>query len=116
MQITPRVLFTVAGVAFAMIVLWPGSGRDAVAEARAVVGADRVVLFSAQWCGYCDRLRDELTRARVDFTEHDIEQSAGSHDAWQALGGRGVPVTLVDSVVVHGFDPGRILTLARAAP
>jgi mycoredoxin len=116
MQITPRLLFTIAGVAFAMIVLWPGSKRDAVAEARVVVGSDRVVLFSAEWCGYCDRLRSDLTSAGIAFSELDIEASSLTHGAWETLGGRGVPVTLVGDDIVHGYMPKQILELARAAP
>lgn len=115
MQITPRLLFTIAGVVFAMILLWPSS-RNAVAEARAVVGSDRVILFSAEWCGYCDRLRSDLTSAGVTFSERDIEASSLTHDAWQTLGGRGVPVTLVGDDIVHGYMPMHILELARAAP
>lgn len=114
MSITPRLLFTIAGVAFALIVLWPGASRDAVADARDRVGQDHVILFSAEWCGYCDRLRADLVRAKVDFSERDIEQSTSTHDAWRTLGGRGVPLTLVGDDVVHGYDPARVLDLARS--
>ena len=116
MPISPRLLFLVAGAIFAVIVLWPGSSRNAVAEARSRVGDDRVILFSAEWCGYCDRLRNAMTHAAIPFAEHDIEASSSAQSAWRSLGGRGVPVTLVDEHVVHGYDPGRVLSLAGANP
>jgi glutaredoxin len=112
MPISPRLLFTIAGVLFALIVLWPGSKADAVTQARLLVGQDRVVLLTAEWCGYCDRLRSDLKRAQVPFAEHDVERSSSGSGAWQALQGRGVPMTLVGNAVVSGYDPKRIIELA----
>jgi mycoredoxin len=116
MQLTPRLLFTVAGLLFAGVVLWPGAHASGVSEARRLVGNERVILFSAEWCGYCDRLRSDLERARVPFVERDIEQSTTNNKAWRSAGGRGVPVTLVGDQVVQGYAPDRVLALARAAP
>lgn len=115
MQISPRLLFAIAGVLFAGIVLWPGARASGVPEARRLVGDDRVILFSAEWCGYCDRLRKDLKQAKVAFTERDIEQSIDSNNAWRTLGGRGVPLTLVGSDVVQGYAPDRVLELVRSS-
>lgn len=112
MSISPRLLFMFAGVLFALIVLWPGAKADAVAQARSLVGQDRVVLLTAEWCGYCDRLRSDLKRAQVPFAEHDVEQSSSGSGAWKALQGRGVPMTLIGNAVVNGYDPQRIIELA----
>lgn len=32
-----------------------------------------VTMFSTQWCGYCQRLKLQLDRAGVPFSEVDIE-------------------------------------------
>ena len=31
-------------------------------------------LYSTPWCGYCHRLKGQLTREGIDFDEVDIEQ------------------------------------------
>lgn len=112
MTLSPRHLFLIAGVVFALVVFWPGARADEVGKARALVGNNQVVLFSAEWCGYCDRLRAELERTGTPFAEFDIEKSGTGHRAWSQLGGRGVPLTLVGDEVVSGFQPGRVPALA----
>jgi len=114
MTLSPRHLFLIAGVAFALLVFWPGTRSDST-DVRAMVGDSHVVLFSAEWCGYCDRLRDELKQSATPFAEFDIEQSSTGRRAWTQLGGRGVPLTLVGDDVIAGYQPGRIPALATAA-
>jgi len=31
-------------------------------------------LYSTPWCGYCHRLKGQLTRAGIEFSEVDIER------------------------------------------
>ncbi|MGZ0151750.1 mycoredoxin [Kribbella sp. WER1] len=33
-----------------------------------------VTMYSTPWCGYCHRLKGQLNRAGIEFTEVDIEQ------------------------------------------
>ena len=68
-----------------------------------------VVLYATQWCGYCAKTREFLDERGIAFTEHDIEKSAEARHAYQALGGRGVPVLKVNGKVIHGYDPQGIL-------
>jgi mycoredoxin len=35
-------------------------------------------MYSTQWCGYCKRLKSDLQRAGIKFTEIDIEHDAES--------------------------------------
>ena len=37
-----------------------------------------VTMFSTTWCGYCKRLKSQLDRAGVSYTEVDIEATAGT--------------------------------------
>jgi mycoredoxin len=39
--------------------------------------ADRPTVFTTRWCGYCKRLKSQLSRAGIDFREIDIEDHAG---------------------------------------
>ncbi len=116
MTVSPRLLFATAGLLFALAVLWPGRGGGAIAEARGLVGQDRVIMFSTRQCGYCERLRGDLQRAGIAWVERDVEASIANQRAWRALGGRGVPLTLVDDTVVNGYNPARIVELSRRSP
>lgn len=41
---------------------------------------DGVTMYTTTWCGYCARLKGQLKRAGVGFTEVDIEQQPGAAD------------------------------------
>ncbi len=114
MNLSLRLLLLLSAALFALAVFWPfgGAGSSAIAQARALAGSERVVMFTAPWCGYCDRLRDDLTREQVPFAEVNVESSSAAHDAWRSLGGRGVPLTLIDDAIVSGYAPDRIRALA----
>lgn len=36
--------------------------------------AGTVTMYTTRWCGYCRRLKSQLEKAGVSFTEVDIEQ------------------------------------------
>ena len=40
------------------------------------VRADQPTVFTTSWCGYCKRLKSQLSRAGVEFREIDIEDHA----------------------------------------
>lgn len=35
---------------------------------------DELTIYSTPWCGYCHRLKGQLAREGIGFTEVDIEQ------------------------------------------
>jgi mycoredoxin len=37
--------------------------------------ADRPIIYTTTWCGYCTRLKRQLERAGIGVTEVDIEQN-----------------------------------------
>lgn len=69
----------------------------------------KVILYSASWCGYCKKTREFLNEKSIPFYEYDIEKSAIGHDQYRAIGGRGVPVLLVNQNVIRGYNPNEIL-------
>ena len=73
----------------------------------------KVTLYATEWCGYCKKARDLMDQNNIRFVEYDIEKSEQGRQQHKRLGGRGVPVLLIDGEVIHGFDAGRILKLAR---
>jgi mycoredoxin len=40
--------------------------------------AEQPILFTTRWCGYCKRLKSQLSRAGIHFREIDIEDHADS--------------------------------------
>lgn len=67
-----------------------------------------VVIFTTTWCPYCKRLRDYLHSLNVEFTEYDIEKSAVGRQKYESLNGHGVPVVLVCTQRLDGFDQGDV--------
>jgi mycoredoxin len=45
------------------------AGSDVSAE---VVTDETLIMYSTPWCGYCRRLKTQLDRAGIPFTEIDI--------------------------------------------
>ncbi|MEN1729329.1 MAG: glutaredoxin domain-containing protein [Pseudomonadota bacterium] len=64
----------------------------------------RVVLFTAPWCGYCDRARAHLNERQVGFLEIDVESSAEAQQLWRDAGGRGVPLAFFESQRIAGYS------------
>lgn len=80
-----------------------------------MLGGHRVVLLSATWCGYCDRLRADFGRAGVAFQEWDVEHTETGAALRDRLGGGlTVPVTIVGTDVLYGYQPEQILARAQA--
>ncbi|MEO8670166.1 MAG: glutaredoxin domain-containing protein [Tahibacter sp.] len=74
-------------------------------------GSGGIVVLSASWCGYCAQLREGLEQAHVPFTELDVEDEGEGEKAYEAVGGSGVPITIIGEDVVHGYDAERISAL-----
>ena len=84
-------------------------------DPRNNTGAASIVMLSAEWCGYCKALRNDLDDMGVAYTELDIDEDEGGRAAFRAVKARGVPVLVVGQEVVYGYDPGRSRALIEAA-
>ncbi|HEU5353417.1 MAG TPA: mycoredoxin [Actinocrinis sp.] len=42
--------------------------------------AARITMYSTTWCGYCRRLKGQLERAGIEYTEVDIERQPEAAD------------------------------------
>jgi mycoredoxin len=68
-----------------------------------------VVLYATSWCGYCAKTRELFAEQGIVYREENIEQSSAAREAYQRLGGRGVPVIDIRGTVIHGYNPQAIL-------
>jgi glutaredoxin len=69
----------------------------------------RVVLYATDWCGYCKQTRRFLDSKGIPYKEFDIEKSPEGRKAYEALGGRGIPLIDVNGTIIRGFAPQDIL-------
>lgn len=79
--------------------------------------APDIVMYATAGCPYCRQARDYLHSRGLAWTERDIEASPAARAEWQARGGQGTPLLLVDGVAIAGFDRTRLdAALAHYAP
>lgn len=69
----------------------------------------QVVMYSTDWCGYCKQARSLFKSASIAYREYDIETSAEGLKQYQALGGRGVPLIIINGKLLRGFNKRQIL-------
>ena len=87
----------------------------AAPSALAANSSQQVVMYATSWCGYCRKAREYLKRNRIPYVEYDIEKSSEGKRRFAELGGRGVPLILVGTQQIRGWDPGALeAALARA--
>ncbi|ABA72725.1 glutaredoxin family protein [Pseudomonas fluorescens] len=72
-----------------------------------------VVLYATDWCGYCKQTKRFLDQKGIAFKEFDIEKDAEARKAYEALGGRGIPLIDVNGTLIRGFDPDEILAALK---
>lgn len=72
---------------------------------------DKVVMYSAEWCGVCKRARSFFLDRNIPFEEYDVENTAKGKRDYKKMGAKGVPVILVGSKRLNGFSPGKFMNL-----
>jgi len=73
----------------------------------------RVVMYATEWCGYCKQTRRFLDSKGIPFKEYDIEKSDEGRKAYEALGGRGIPLIDVNGTIIRGFSEEAILAALK---
>jgi len=68
-----------------------------------------VILYATKWCNYCRKTREFLSSNNIDYIEYDIESSAYGASEYRRLKGKGVPLLLINSTVIRGYNPRAIM-------
>jgi glutaredoxin len=76
---------------------------------------ERVRIYTTTSCGYCKKAKAQLVARRVAFDEIDVEASDSARREFASLGGRGVPVILVGSQRMDGYNAGRLEAMLQSA-
>ena len=55
-----------------------------------------ITMFTTTWCGYCSRLKSQLDKAGIGYTEVNVEEVDGTSELVMSLNGgnRTVPTVL----------------------
>ncbi|MEZ5462731.1 glutaredoxin family protein [Dokdonella sp.] len=67
-----------------------------------------IVMYSTRTCGYCAQARDWFENQNLTWEERDIETSEVARAEWQAQGGRGTPLILINGRRFSGFSPEQL--------
>ncbi|KTB79225.1 glutaredoxin family protein [Pseudomonas syringae] len=73
----------------------------------------KVVMYTTDWCGYCKQTQRFLDSKGIAYQEFDIEKSKEGRKAYEALGGRGIPLIDVNGTLIRGFAPDEILAALK---
>ena len=55
--------------------------------ANYIPAAGAITMFSTTWCGYCTRLKSQLTKAGVAYLDVNIEEVAGTAELVATING-----------------------------
>lgn len=68
----------------------------------------RVVLFTSPGCSWCVTAKNYLQKHKINFKQIDISKDADAAKDCERHGCRGVPVLLIGSRWICGFDKEKI--------
>lgn len=68
-----------------------------------------VTMYSTEWCGYCAKMRAFMQLRNIAYDDLDIEKSAQAKRNFEALGGGGLPLLVVNRNIVRGYNPKLVL-------
>ena len=64
-----------------------------------------VVLYYADWCGYCKKARRWLDERKVAYDLRDVDVARYGEELTEVSGSKSVPVLSVGGEIVRGFNP-----------
>jgi len=74
----------------------------------------KITLYTTRQCAHCRQAKAFLQKHKVRFMEFDIERNQRAFKEFQRLGARGVPVIMVGSIKVDGFNPKKLEQILRS--
>ncbi|MBU5688389.1 MAG: glutaredoxin family protein [Candidatus Aenigmarchaeota archaeon] len=68
-----------------------------------------VILYSADWCPWCQRTKMFLKENKIKFKEVNVDKDPNAaRELIEKTGQMGIPVTLVDGKPIIGYDVPRL--------
>lgn len=78
------------------------------AELLALDAKKGITLFTATWCGYCNKLKARLDAGDVPYVDYDIEHSPQGKMYYAESDFEGVPIIVVDGDTIAGYDMNKM--------
>jgi len=78
--------------------------------------SQRIILYATSWCGYCQKAREFLDRNHIAYKEYDMEKSSEGRRQFIKLRGAGVPLILVGTEEIRGWNPMALTAALARAP
>ena len=66
--------------------------------------SNKVIMYSTSWCKYCKKARRYFKANGIRYVEYDIEKDQAAKQAFDKLGGKGIPLILVGKTKMTGFN------------
>ncbi len=63
-----------------------------------------IIMYSTDWCGYCQRARNLFERKGVTYREIKIDEGSNREEMMQRSGRRTVPQIFIGERHVGGYD------------
>jgi glutaredoxin len=82
------------------------SRADATAANDMRAATRSVVLYSADWCGYCRKAKRHLEDRGVPYELRDVDIPAAKEELLARTGGKGIPVLDLDGRILRGYSRG----------
>jgi glutaredoxin 3 len=77
--------------------------------------ADKVIVYSADWCGFCHAVKQYFDKLGIKYTERNVETDpAFGQEAVEKSGQMGIPVLDIDGEIIVGFDRPKIDSALKA--
>jgi glutaredoxin len=67
-----------------------------------------VRILTTSFCPYCKRTKNFLRKNGIRFSEYDIHGSEKGKALYEKLGGRGVPLLIINNTVIHGYNESKM--------
>jgi len=80
-----------------------GSASSGTGEASSGQQSE-VLLYYADWCGYCVKAKRHLDRAGVDYTLRDVDNPHIKRELLEKTGQKGIPVIEVNGRIMKGYS------------
>lgn len=65
---------------------------------------DKVVMYSAAWCRMCKKAKNYFRENNIPYVAYDVEKSRTGKLDFKLLRGRSVPIIIVGSKRMNGFN------------
>jgi len=66
---------------------------------------EKVVIYTAEWCPYCKKLKQYLTEKGISYEDRDIEHgNQAVKELYASLGQPGIPKIVIGNKVINGFS------------